>query len=186
MGIIITENNIVYEDTGELIDPQKYISENCQWAKQSIENATKIAGIFKIPFNAKLVTYRHSNYVYANVKTKYLFQKTFQESAQELFKQKLSIYSKAFIGQFIPFLAFPQNYITVNGSNPTVNEFAELMGVNRKKMYDVLNQLEQLEVIKRVKRGKNNIVYVNPYLYSSGADVELDTLLMFTGSIYRG
>jgi hypothetical protein len=181
---IVTGVGLVDSETGELIDPKDYIKENLDCARDSIFNANQAASKYDINFRVRILRQRDRAYLVTNVKKDFDFQKIMQVSVQALFDNKMSIYSKAFIGQFTPFLYFPDNYVKVGKNFPSIEEYSKLMGVGKNKIYEVLNELEKFEVVKRGKGGQGILVYFNPYLYSVGL-VDMDTVKMFAGSIYN-
>jgi hypothetical protein len=181
---IVTSTGLVSIKTGELIDPKDYIKENLDCARELLLEANKTARDHDIKFKARIVNDKERIYLLTNVKEGFDFRKIMYVSVQGLFKNKLSIYSKAFIGQFTAYLSFPDNLIKIDKRCPSIEDFAELMGVGKNKIYEILKELEKFEVVKREKNGKGILVYFNPYLYSVGL-VDLETVKLFMGSIYN-
>ena len=64
----------------------------------------------------------------------------------------------------LPYIKFPENFISINGESPTLVKLANLLGIQKRRLQTVLRELEYMEVIKIVKNGRNNIIYFNPFL----------------------
>jgi len=185
---LLTKRGIENTTTGELIEPDDYIKHNLENAKQLILDARTVAIEFEKPFNVKIVDRKSSNpglRVPIKHNNKYHFQKVFQSCAQYLFTQNLKMSTKAFIAQFINYINYPYNYIEINDKNPTIKELSEIMKVKMDKIYEILKELGYHDVIKRIKSGKNNLIYFNPYIYCGGKEVVFETAVLFRNSIYR-
>jgi hypothetical protein len=171
--------------TGEIINPKDLINANINKSKESLDNAREIAREFDIPLDAKIVRHKNVEYHVATVKPKFKFNKIFESSLQGIFDdKKLDVYSLAFLGRFTPYIVYPQNYLIVENDFPTVVKLAEILGIKRNKMEKVLKELEYYEIIKRVKKGVQNWIYFNPFLYASGGVIEITTVRLFEKSLY--
>jgi group I intron endonuclease len=76
---------------------------------------------------------------------------------------ELDIFEKAFLYTIIP-LIDPISYRVVYKEEcPTHNTLAQLSNMSPRKMYQVIQGLETKKLIRRMKNGLANIIYVNPY-----------------------
>ena len=141
--ILIRGDGVVFQKTGELVKPEDFIEGRLEDAKQSLLEACEIADEYGISFRAKIISRKTGTHIRAYIKNdnKYLFNKVFQASTQSLFKQKLNVWSKAFIAQFVNYLNFPYNYILIDNKHPTVDEYSEMMGIKKNKMIEIFKEL---------------------------------------------
>ena len=98
---------------------------------------------------------------------------------------KLSIHARATIATLEGLIVFPSNCVIIDGNIPTYKCLQDIVGIGKSKMYDVLNELEYNEIIKRQKESGRIAIYFNPFLYSSGKVVTKTTHDMFIDSIYN-
>ena len=120
------------------------------------------------------------------VKKGYDFNRIFRVEMRIVMNNKmfqLSLGAKAFIGNFTPFISFPENSILVDGERPTIKDYMNMMGIGKSKLYSIFKELEEYEIIKRINLGTKLIIYFNPYLYSCGY-VNKDTVELFKNSQY--
>lgn len=185
---LLKSNGVVDPETGELIDPKIFLKEKYDEAKGILDNLNVVAGEYGIPFRAKLEKYKSKKYFLVYVKSKKgAFQQINQDSVQKLFENKIDIWSKGWIAQFTPYLAFPSNIIILNGKIPSVDDFAEAMNLKRNKMHEILKELKYYDVIHRdyIEDSTVMATYVNPYLYASGTAVEAKTVNLFAKSTFK-
>lgn len=95
---------------------------------------------------------------------------------------KLSLGARGFIATYSSCINFPKNCVVVNNKYPTIQDLISQLGVNENKVYKILKELEEAEVIKRIKMGNQNCIYFNPFLYCGGGVVDKDTYNMFKKS----
>ncbi len=82
-------------------------------------------------------------------------------------------------------LDYPSNSIIINGEIPTIDELLEFLDIGRTKFYEVMKILENNNVIKRVKKPAGLVIYLNPYVHSSGRQIDIKTRDMFRDSIFN-
>ena len=64
-----------------------------------------------------------------------------------------------------------ENILIINDKIPTVKDIQNLIGLQKTKTYSILNELENKNIIKRVKNGNNNMIYINP-MYIANKNVK--------------
>jgi len=180
-------NEGVYDsETGEKLSKDDVNKEkNDELLKQYNENVEEIASVDgKLEY--KLIKIRSGQeYYVTNVKPNYEFVKTYKTDVRDLLKKpKLSPYAKVFLFEIEPYMHYPTNTIVCNGENPTIETFCEWCDVKTAKMYKILKELENKDVIKRKKMNGRSVVYINPYLLSVGLTDEVVNE-MFKDSIYN-
>lgn len=130
--------------------------------------------------------YKSETYNCIKIKPNAEFGKVFRVNARELaLKSNMSEKCWAFISKTEPFIAFPTNSIVIKGSSPTLEELSKFMGYGQSKLYETLKELEDNEVIKRIKIKGNTIIYFNPFLYCSGKVVLTEVYNYFEDSQYN-
>lgn len=128
---------------------------------------------------------RGINYQTMKVKEEYEFVKVFTVSKRELKKtNNLSKISKASWFDLEEEIHFPTNTIVINGKSPSMEDLCEFLDLKKSKLYEVLKELENADIIKREKINGQIVIYVNPYLFNRGF-VDYDTIQMFKGSGYN-
>ena len=120
-----------------------------------------------------------------NVKEGFHFVKVFKVDVRFLLESsKMSIFSRGFLYTCLAYINFPTNTLIINGQQPTNEIICDLFGIGKSKLYEVYKELEYLDVIKRVKVNGQWIIYINPFLHSTGLVVKV-TYEMFKGSLYN-
>lgn len=111
-----------------------------------------------------LFKYKGNTYPVVKINSNKLFMKVFRMNVRDLIENgNLSKNAKSFIACMQPYIYFPCNYIVYKCDNPTTEELIKMFDMGRSTLFDVLKELEEKEVIKRVKRGGQTIIYVNPF-----------------------
>ena len=95
---------------------------------------------------------------------------------------KLSLGARAFIGTYSPFVTFPMNNVIVDNQYLSIESIMKTLDICESKVYKILKELETYEIIKRVRCGKQNNIFFNPFLYCAGGVVHNDTYEMFKRS----
>lgn len=72
----------------------------------------------------------------------------------------------------------------IDGECPSIEKLCEVFDVKKTKLYETLKELEQYEIIKRKKINGKLVIYINPFLHSTGL-VHEDTYKMFKDSGYN-
>jgi hypothetical protein len=110
----------------------------------------------------------------------------FRGDLKMLYKeQDLSIHALAFIAMFSAYIYFPKNHLIVDSQNPNIDKLCEMLKVKKSKMFEILKELENKYIIKRVKNGKDLIIYFNPFLFCSGGVAHKDTYELFKFNPYN-
>jgi len=74
----------------------------------------------------------------------------------------LSIFEKVFLFTITPLINPISNVIIYKEEYHIVDTLAQLSNISPRKIYQVFQSLESKNIIKRVKKGLSNIIYVNP------------------------
>lgn len=64
-------------------------------------------------------------------------------------------------------------------------EVCELVGVGKTKLYEIYKELEKYHVIKRMKLHNGTVIYFNPFLYSCGGLIDIETYNLFKDTGYN-
>ena len=94
-------------------------------------------------------------------------------------KLKESTQSKALLFLFMIYISPPDNSVTLNGVHPTYKQIMNLAKIGKHALVDSLNELEELKIIKRVRVGRNFIIYLNPYIFNSNKKIDKKVIDMF-------
>lgn len=121
------------------------------------------------------------------VKEKYNFNMIHRTDVKELMLSGvLSEKECAFIGRFQAFICYPDNDLRIHNDYLSYEELGNVLGYSKNVMTKIIKSLEVNEIIKVVKGGnKPPIIYFNPFLYSSGREIDSDTYMMFCKSRYN-
>lgn len=172
--------------TGEIVDLkeiEKLMKEDIKHRAKELRNVQEM---LNLPLTKLTNTHRGIEYSGVVIKEKYTFNRGFRVDAVEMMKENnLSIYALTFIARFEPHIYFPYNYVIVNAKHPTIKEYANILDISERKMYDLFKELEDAYVIKRIKHGSELVIYFNPFLYSSGNPIHIDTYLMWKYNPYN-
>jgi len=76
---------------------------------------------------------------------------------------KLNIFEKAFLYTIAPLIDPSSNAIIYKKEYPISDTLAQLSSMSCRKIYQVIQSLENKGLVKRVKKGFSNILYVNPH-----------------------
>jgi hypothetical protein len=187
-------NNYVYNDDGQLIDIttaeiinkknivkayQKHILNEVEKVNSELIDIGENIGI-------RIVKDRRGNEYHSyNVKEGFHFVKVFKVDVRDMLESsKMSIISRGFIYSCIAYLHFPTNTIIFNGETPTNEMICEKFMIGKTKLYEVYKELEKYEVIKRKKINGQTVIFMNPFLHSSGL-VDVETYNLFKDSVYN-
>lgn len=182
----INGNTVFSIETGEVIDLNE-IKEIIE--KQAVEDfREKINELHKFNLDSNLVIIKHRNKEYqcVEIKREYEFNKEFRVELREIMLSKeLSKNARCFIGTLSPFVSFPSNAIHINYKNPTFEELMNILDMSKPTLLSTFKELEYHQVIQRVKRDGQLIIYFNCFLYCGGYCVEKDTFELFKLSMYN-
>lgn len=184
---IQTDNGLIDTHTGEVLDLNDILRARLEKHKEELIETAEIAKEAGTSFHYRFSTgeLKSSNNVSIKKKGNYHFNKVFVEDMNFLFEYfEVSVYALAFISRFSSCITFPDNQLVIKNKIPTVQDLADIMGLkSRMKMQEILNELEALTVIKRVKEGKQKAIYFNPFLICK-AVVSAKTYMLFKDTIF--
>jgi len=184
-GLYISNSGeIIDRKTGEIISPEKLLKANLDILIKQIKDLQKdsieITGK-KLDVSIKRGKYKNVSREVAKLDFKH-FNISDKDNMKKLLNEDISIYSLAFITKFQGYIEFPTNVIVIDGTPPSTTEMAKLMCVSQRKMMQILKELESKEIIKRVRIGWNIAILFNPFIYSAGTVVDIETYNYFVGS----
>lgn len=85
----------------------------------------------------------------------------------------------------IRLLEFNTNeFICFNGLPANLEQLRRHLCLERKTLYNHLRKLEKLEIVKKVKTGRNINVMINPYFISYGVNNTDEALKLFSNSVW--
>ena len=182
-----TNGNMVYSlDDGVIIDLQevKKIKEDNAIKKfhETLEELNDLG----LSSNLIVVRHRNKDYQCVEVKREFEFNKEFRVELRDIMLSKeLSKNARCFIGTLSPFISFPSNAIHIKYKNPTFDELMDILDMSKPTFTDTLKELEYNNIIRRVKRDGQLIIYFNCFLFVGGYCVEKDTYDLFKSSMYN-
>ena len=176
------ENQIIDITTGEVIRKESFAEKQ----KEDFEKTRRVMQELGIEQQYNLTSISKDKDEYKNllIKKNYTFNKVFRTEMRKLMRNKefkLSLGAKGFIAHYQNFLLFPENSILVENERPTIESMKEDLGVGTNKIHNILKELEQYEIIKRVMLGNKFIIYFNPFIICGGY-VTSETYDMFKKS----
>ena len=186
MLIVTDDGQIVEDSTGEILDTQlvhKLKFDNLIFETNELNKEKRAFGS-KETYRVIQINGEQHNCV--NIKQDYTFGKVFRVALRELMKSKvLSKNSKMIIATLQPYLTFPKNHVLFESKVPTMKDLEEMVELKKTALYESLKELEDNDVIRKIKIGTQIIIYFNPFLYCSGVAIENDTYEMFKYSQYN-
>lgn len=182
----LNEGLIIDKETGEILTQEQYHDEFHEDLKNAISLYVK--SCINVGENPKLELRKIANTKQACVpiKEKYHFNKVFRVDMQSLMlRGNLNKDELAFIGFMQNFIAFPNNDLVINHAYLSIEELSKIMGINRNALSKAIKSLEEKQVLKMIKRHRHApIIYINPFLISSGGVIAFETYMMFKDTIY--
>jgi len=180
------ENQFIDMTSGEMYNKSELIKLLQEGQKNKFKDTNEILiALGELPSNLVI---NSREYEVVSIKKSYQFNKIFRVEVREIMlrkENKLSLYARATVATLECFISFPSNCVTINGAIPSRETLCELVGVGKSKMYEILNELEHNEIIKRQKENGGTVIYFNPFLYCSGKVVSKTTYDMFKDSMYK-
>lgn len=181
-----SENQVVDKETGEIINYDEILEAQ---QEQIINDYTQMKNeciLLDKDLFIRIVKFQGIKHPCVTIKKDYTFNKVFRGDMKMMLKEnKLSIHALAFIGMFENYVVFTRNNLVVDCENPSIEKLCEMLGVKRSKMFEILKELEEKYIIKRVKNGKDLIIYFNPFLFCAGGYVHKDTYELFKFNPYN-
>ena len=182
---ITNEGKIVDKLTGEVIALDEIANIISQRNKELVEQNNKTILELGLTPDYALIKNNGIEYPVKKIKEKYEFNKIFRGEVKNVMTNeeiKLSLGARAFIGTYSPFVTFPMNNVIVDNQYLSIESIMHTLEIGKNKTYEILKELESYEIIKRIKMGKQNNIFFNPFLYCAGGVVHKDTYEMFKKS----
>ena len=177
-------NQLIDMTTGEIVDREKIKRAYENKITEDRNEYAKELSKMGIVFDISIIKYRGVEYPVVTIKKDYSFRKVFVVDVREVIKE-LSKNAKVFIATFEPYIYFPHNTIVVDNKHPTIPEMCEMLDLKKSAVYNVLKELENHGVIKKINLNGEIVIYFNPFLYCGGGVVHKDTYKLFEDSIYN-
>jgi hypothetical protein len=183
---VTDEGEVVDICTGQVISTNQIKKAKQNKIIQTWEEETKEIRDLGLKNELILVKYRGGTFNCVQIKKDYHFNKMFRSAMQDLILNgDLSKNAQSFLFGVSAFITFPSNSIMVKGKLPSNEKLEEITKLPRTSYYNAANELEEKDVIYRNKESGQSVMYINPFIISSGAFVEYSTLLLFKDSIYN-
>jgi hypothetical protein len=184
---IVKNGNLIDKGTGEIIDVKSLFSNREKALIEEYDQLKEDARNSDVPIDIKVTVKKNKRHQSENapvtIKEKFEFDKMYRVELIRIFDAyKLDINELAFIARFTPYISFPQNYIRIDGTFPSIETMASKMNVKERTIYNVLTSLEKYEIIYRERHKGYTIIYINPFLYAGGYKVSEDTVKLFEKS----
>lgn len=133
-----------------------------------------------------LQKYRNIEYKAYTIKKGFTYSKIFRVDVNIMMEEaNLSKNALAFIARFSPLISYPDNTVQYNYTNPDIEKICELFNASRSTVFSALKELENNEVVKRVKVNGQLVIYFNPFLYCAGKDVSEEPYKLFENSRFN-
>ena len=114
-----------------------------------------------------------------------LFYKFYKDSILVFINGLISKQVSITLFKLIRLLNFGINeFVCINGLPANLKQLSIQFGMKDKTFYNHLRKLERLEIIKKVKNGKNKNVLINPYFIGYGTNCTDESLMIFSNSIW--
>lgn len=179
-------DQLVDIETGEIVNLKEIQASKKKKIQDDFATLQADSTLTGIPLNLRLITIKGRDYGCIPIKKNYQFNKIFQTELKDIFDAtNLDIGSLGFLTRFTPYIYFPENYLLIDGKIPTLETLWTKLNIKKRKLILILKELEFYDFIKRVKVGRNNIIYINPFLYCSGGSVSIETFKLFKESLFN-
>lgn len=120
-------------------------------------------------------------YINKDAKFKIYYEKSVQYIVPLLKNDEFGVMSKLAAS-----LQYPSNSVKINNKIPTVEDLMTYLNLGRSRYYEIMKTLEGHNILKRVKEaGIGLVIYYNPYIYSSGRQINIITRDMFGDNIFK-
>lgn len=183
--LITEQQEIIDTCTGEIISLEELKKAKEQKCIEDLHNMQRDLRELNINSDLMVIRYKGEQYDCKKIKHNHYFLKVFRVEVRELMKSKeLSKNARMVIGTLQTFLYFPTNAVIIDGKNPTAEELMDILDLSRSTYFNTMQELESKEIIKRVKRNGDIVIYFNPFLFSAGGVVDRETYQMFCKSKY--
>lgn len=126
------------------------------------------------------INIRNKDYKCIKLKENYHYIKFFKNDFKENIIDKNSSY---FLINMMPYIHFPENFIYINGF-PTFKELYDMLNIKKTLFYEIINNLIVNDILRKVKKGNNIILFFNTFLISCGYTL-YETYELFKDSKYN-
>jgi len=182
----INGNTVFEKDGGSVIDLKEIKKVKERKMIEKVHQEQQELHELGIESDLIFVKHRNKEYQCVEVKREFEFNKEFRVELRDIMISKeLSKNARCFIGTLSPFVSFPTNAIHIKYKNPTYIELMDILDMSKNILYETLNELEEHNIIKRIKTDGQLIIYFNCFLFVGGYCVEKDTYDLFKNSIYN-
>lgn len=140
--------------------------------------------LYEFKDNEKIIIYDSLN-TKRNIINNKLFYKLYKDSLLIFINEHIS--QKVFKTLFglIRLLDFNTNeFVSFNGLPATIGQLCKYFNMTNKTFYNHIRQLEKLEILKKVKKGREVNILINPYFISYGTKHTDEALKIFANTIW--
>lgn len=151
--------------------------------KVLINDATgEVIGKFKDDDILKV--YDFMNYKRSVIRNK-IFYKFYKDSLVFLKDDKIKPNVLKTLFSFIYLLVFDTNeFVSINGIPSNQKQLAEYLGITERTLRNHVKELENFQVVKRIPKGREVNILVNPYFVSFGSKNTDESLKIFAKSVW--
>ena len=100
-----------------------------------------------------------------------LFYKFYKDSILIFLNGLISKQVTITLFKLIRLLDFGTNeFVNINGLPANLNQLATFFNMKNKTLFNHIKKLEELEILKKVKNGRNRYILINPYFIGYGTN----------------
>lgn len=93
---------------------------------------------------------------------------------------KLDVYERAFLYSLAPYVGYDDCCLKyMNGNELDIEKMAEISGISKRKMQDVIQGLIKKDIVYRGKNSKTYQYFMNPWLFCKGRTINKVLRTMF-------
>ena len=134
--------------------------------------------------NSRIVIYDELNIKRKSIENK-MFYKLYKDSILIFINNNLSRSAEKTFFNLIRLLEFNTNeFVCFNGLPANLKQLGTYLNLKSKTLYNHLKKLDELQIIKKVKRGRDVNIMVNPYFISYGSNNTDESLKIFANSVW--
>lgn len=112
-----------------------------------------------------------------------LFYRLGYNSINFISSQLISVKTKVLLFKLITLLVFNQGEILkINGMPANIKTISKYLGINIRTLQYQIKILERLEILKRIKNGKEKYLMINPYFICFGNKFYSESIRLFGNS----
>jgi len=114
-----------------------------------------------------------------------LFYKFYKDSILVFTNNLLSKQVITTLFKMIRLLDFGTNeFVNLNGLPANMNQLASFFELKDKTFYNHIKQLEKLDIVRKVKNGRNKNIIINPFFIQYGTSCTDESLTIFANSVW--